>query len=170
MSLAEINYNLSHGQTECLCLSQNDLEDQGQWPPVSISAEFTRMQVWWFHSKSVTSDHAHKPNFLEVWDKNSQNDLEGQSRRPSFPIPSESIPWSMFGSNTWRHHMDKQKFTADRRAKGRRDRRMQWRYRCGMKGQRVKRYWSKPFSHRLVFRFLRLLVFSYRSLQYLSHV
>ena len=37
------------------------------------------------------SNCADKPNFLEFWVQNGQNDLEGKGQSPPFPIPTESI-------------------------------------------------------------------------------
>ena len=34
-----------------------------------------------------------------ILSQNGQNDLEGQSQWPLFSIPTESIPWCMFGAN-----------------------------------------------------------------------
>ena len=34
-----------------------------------------------------------------ILSQNDQNDLEGQGQWPLFSIPTESIPWCMFGAN-----------------------------------------------------------------------
>ena len=37
--------------------------------------------------------------FPRILSQNSQNDLEGQCQWPLFSIPTENIPWCMFGAN-----------------------------------------------------------------------
>ena len=37
--------------------------------------------------------------FRRILSQNGQNDLEGQGQWPSFSIPTESIPWCLFGAN-----------------------------------------------------------------------
>ena len=37
--------------------------------------------------------------FLRLQSQIGQNDLEGQSQLPPFLIPTEGIPWCMFGAN-----------------------------------------------------------------------
>ena len=47
----------------------------------------------------MTSYREDKPNILEFWVKNGQNDLEGQGQWPSFSIPDEGLPECMFGAS-----------------------------------------------------------------------
>ena len=108
--LAQIHYNLSCGQAKFPRIlsqnGQNDLEDQGQWPPFSITAE--SIAGCMFSAKLVIlaqiCDHlscrkAKFPRMLSQNGQNGQNDLEGHGQWPPFSIPTESVPCCMFGAN-----------------------------------------------------------------------
>ena len=40
-----------------------------------------------------------QPQFPRILSQNGQNDIEGSGQWPPFSIPTESIPWCMFGAN-----------------------------------------------------------------------
>ena len=97
--LAQIHYKLSCGQTKFPRIlsenGQNDLEGQGQWPLFfNTSWEYSSMHVW---CKFGDSNPCGQAKFSRILSQNCQNDLEGQW--PPFSIPTESIPWCMFGAN-----------------------------------------------------------------------
>ena len=74
----------------------NDLHFQYQ---LRASQNACLVQIWWLQPKSMTSYHADKPNFLEFWVKKAKMPLKVKVSDPFFPIPTESIPWRMFGAN-----------------------------------------------------------------------
>ena len=102
--VAQIYDELSLGQAKFPRIlsqyGQNDLEGKGQWPPFLIPAEST---LWCMFGANLVI-------LAQIYDKLScgqakcprilsQNGLEGQGLWPLFSIPTESIPWCMFGAN-----------------------------------------------------------------------
>ena len=81
----------------------NDLEDQGQCLPFSIPAE--SIPGYMFGANLVILAQIYEElscgqtKFPRILSQNGQNDLEGQGQWPPFSIPTESIPWCMFGAN-----------------------------------------------------------------------
>ena len=105
--LAQICDELSRGQAKFPRIlshnGQNDLEDQGQWPPFSIPAESIPWCMLGANSvilaqicDELSCGQAEFPTILS---QNGQNDLESQGQWPPFSIPVESIPGCMFGAN-----------------------------------------------------------------------
>ena len=105
--LAQIHYKLSRRQAKFPRIlsqnGQNDLEDQGQWPPFSIPAESTpgcafgaNLVILAPICDELLSRQAKFPRFLS---QNGQNALEGQGQWPPISIPGQSIPVCMFGAN-----------------------------------------------------------------------
>ena len=105
--VTQIYDELSHGQAEFPRIlsqnGQNDIEVQGQWPPFSIPAEsipgcmfganfVILAQIY----DELSCGQAELPRILS---QNGQNYLEGQGQWHLFSIPTESIPWCMFGAN-----------------------------------------------------------------------
>ena len=84
-------------------MAKNELEGQGQWPQFSIPAE--SIPGCMFGANLVTVAQIYdesscgQTKFPRILKQNSQNDLEGQGQWPLFSIPTESIPWCMFGAN-----------------------------------------------------------------------
>ena len=82
---------------------QNYFEGQGQWPPFSIPVKSvpgcmfgTNLVIFAQIYDELSCGQAKFPRILS---RNGQNDLEGQGQWPLFLIPTESIPWCMFGAN-----------------------------------------------------------------------
>ena len=81
----------------------NDLEGQGHYLPFSIPAAgiarcmFGANLVILAHIYEVLS--CWQAKFPRIPRQNGQNDLEGQGQWPLFSIPTQSIPWCMFGAN-----------------------------------------------------------------------
>ena len=104
---AQIHYQLLHGEAKFPRIlsqnGQNDLEGQSQWPPFSRLAE----SIPWYMFGANLVILAHicddlsrgQAKFPRILSQNAQNDLKGQSQWPPFSIPSEGIPWCMFGAN-----------------------------------------------------------------------
>ena len=105
--LAQIHQKLLRGQAEILRIlsqnGQNDLEGQGQWPPLSIPAESITECMFGANLVILAQIHdelSHRQaKFPRILSQNGQNDLEGQGQWPPFSIPAESILWFMFGAN-----------------------------------------------------------------------
>ena len=81
--------------------------------------------------------------FPRILSQNGQNDLEGQGQWPLFSIPTESIPWCMFGANLVIPTQICDELSCGQgkvygRTVGQTDRRRQRQYPFGLKGQRVK--------------------------------
>ena len=82
---------------------QNDLEEQGQWPPFSIPAK--NFLVCMFGANLVILAQIYdellhrQAKFPRIPSQNGQNDLEDQGQWPQFSITNESIPGWMFGAN-----------------------------------------------------------------------
>ena len=83
--------------------------------------------------------------FPRILSQNGQHDLEGQGQWPLFSIPTETIPWCMFGANLvipaqicdeLSCGQDKVYGRTDGRTDGQADRRRQRQYPFGLKGQR----------------------------------
>ena len=138
---------LSHRQDEfprILCQNgQNDLEGQGQWPPFSIPAE--SIPGFMFGATLVILAQIYDElsrwqiKFPKILNKNGQNDLEAQDLRPLFSIPTESIPWWMFGANLVIPGQIRDELSCRQgKVYGRTDRRRQRQYPFGLKGQGVK--------------------------------
>ena len=133
--LAQIHQKLICVQAEIpRIMSQNGLDGQGQWPPFSIPAESipecmfgANLMIAAQTYDELSCGQAQFPS-KSILSKKSQNALEGQGQWPFFSIPTESIPWCMFGANlvnqlksVTSYRADKVKFT-DRRTDGRTDR------------------------------------------------
>ena len=77
--------------------------------------------------------------FTRILSQNCQNDLEGQGHWPLFSKPTESIPWYMFGANLVIPTQIYDELSCGQgKVYGRLDRRRQWQYPFGLKGQGVK--------------------------------
>ena len=102
--VAQIYDELSHGQAEFPSIlsqnGQNDLEGQGPWPPFSIPAESIPGCMFGSNLKSLAQIYDELScGEAEILSHNGQSDLEGHGQWPLFSIPTESIPWCMFGAN-----------------------------------------------------------------------
>ena len=98
---AQIYYKFLCGQARFpRILSQNDLEDQCQWPPIfNTRQDYPRMRVWckfsdfdtnlWWASVRITLI---SNNSWSKWPK-------GQGQWPPLSAPAESILWCIFGAN-----------------------------------------------------------------------
>ena len=107
MILAQIDNELSRGQAKFPRIlsqnGQNDLEGQGQWPPVSIPAESIPGCMLGANLVILAQIYDEllrgQAKFPRILSQNGQNDLEGQGQWPPVSIPAESIPGCMFGAN-----------------------------------------------------------------------
>ena len=89
--------------------------------------------------------------FPRILRQNDQNDLEGQGQLPLFSIPTESIPWYMFGANLVIpaqicDELSSGQGKVYRQTDGQMDGRRQWQYPFRLKGQGVKNLWRSPGS------------------------
>ena len=111
------------------------------------------VQIWWFYPKSVMSNCADKPSFLDVWAKMAKmtlkvkvNDLHFQYQpRVSQNARLAQIWWFQL-KPVMSCHANNAKFTDGwkiRRMDGQTDRCRQWKYPFGLKGQEVKAYHGK---------------------------
>ena len=142
--LAQIHYKLSRRQAtfpRILCQNgQNDLEDQGQWPPFSIPAENfsgcmlgANLVILTQMYDELSRGQAKFPRIL------CQNDLEDQGQWPPFSIPAESIPRCMFGASLVILDQICDELSGGQgKVYGRTDRRRQRQYHFVLKGQGVK--------------------------------
>ena len=92
VSWTQIHYKLSCGWSKFPRIlrwnGQNYIEGQGQWPhfqyQLRVSQNACLLQIWWFQSKSETSYHTDKPNFLEFWVKMAKMNLKVKVNDPHF--------------------------------------------------------------------------------------
>ena len=91
---------------ECRFVSQNDqndLEGQGQWPPLSMPAESIPEYIFGANLMILAQIYdelsRRQAEFPRILSQNGQNDLEVQSQWPLFSIPAQCIPGCMFGAN-----------------------------------------------------------------------
>ena len=123
------------------------LEGQGQLPPFSIPAESIPGCMFGANlvipaqiCDELSRGQAKLPRILS---QNGQNDLEGQGQWPLFSIPTENSPRCMFGANFVIPAQICDELSCGQgkvygRTDGRMDRRRQWQYPFGLKGQGVK--------------------------------
>ena len=105
--VAQIHYKLSHGHAKFPRIlsqnCQNDLEDQGQWPPFSIpvgSIPGCMFAANWVILVQILDELlCGQAEFPGILSQRGPNDFEGQGQWPLFSIPAGSIPWCMFGAN-----------------------------------------------------------------------
>ena len=77
--------------------------------------------------------------FPRILSQNGQNDLEGQGQWPPFSIPTESIPWCLFGANlVISAEIYDELSCRQGKVYEQMDRRRQRQYPFGLKGQGVK--------------------------------
>ena len=122
---------------------QNDLEGQGQWPIFSIRDKGITRCMFVANlviPAQICVELLRGPaKFPIILSQNGQNELEGQGQWPLFSIPTESIPWCMFGAILMiLAEICDELSCGQGYVHGQTDRRRQRQYPFGLKGHGVK--------------------------------